>query len=325
MTEKAELKEELVFRKFDDIPVSTKTFIVMTNLTLDIKKLYEFLPITEYVVIPKRRGRKKKSTAVDPNKDVPNGSIITVDLANSVRGVSLKKKKKKDGKSTDYFRNSVTIIMIMGGKKINFKISNNGKFQMTGVKEDKHGEDCIKAIWNYIKDSKNIYTLPQGQNFRAIFIPAMRNIDFSLGFILDREKLDEYFNTYTEYCSLLETSIGYTGVNIKIPVVKPITDLKIKELVYKGEGWQKPKMIPYQSYLDTLKPKDQQKKLDKDRFNTFLVFHSGKVIMSSMCEEFARDTYYEFLDIIKNNYKQFEEKLQEESLKNPVKIPRVTV
>lgn len=308
------VEKNLVFPRFEDIPVSTKTFIVMTNMTLDIKKLYEFLPITEYVVVPKRRGRKKKNIIADPNRNIPDGSIITVDLANNVRGVCLKKKKKKDGKSTDYFRNSVTIVMVMDGKKINFKISNNGKFQMTGVKKDEHAENCVKAIWKYIKDTKDIYTLADKQTFRAIFIPAMRNIDFSLGFVLDREKLDEYFNTFTEYCSLLETSIGYTGVNIKIPVTKPITDLQIKELVYKRRFWLKPKMIPYQVYLDTLKPKEQQKKLDKDRFNTFLVFHSGKVIMSSMCEDFARDTYYEFLNIIKENYTAFEEQLEAEKV-----------
>ena len=305
-------EKKLTFPRFEDIPVSTKTFIVMTNITLDIKKLYEFLPISEYVIIPKKRGRKKKNILVDPNKNIVDGSIITVDLANNIRGVSLKKKKKKDGKSTDYFRNSVTIVMVVDGKKINFKISNNGKFQMTGVKKDQHGEDCVKYIWNYIKDTEGIYTLPANQNFRAIFIPAMRNIDFSLGFILDREKLDEYFNSFTHYCSLLETSIGYTGVNIKIPVTKPISELKIKELNYKNNLWLKPRMISYQNYLDTLKPKEQQKKLDKDRFNTFLVFHSGKVIMSSMCEDFARDTYYEFLEIIKHNYKEFEEQLTEE-------------
>lgn len=299
----------LNFPKFEDIPVSTKTFIVMTNLTLNIKKLFEFLPITNYVLIPKRRGRKKKNIMTDPNKNISDGSIITLDLANSIRGVVLKKKKKKDGKSTDYFRNSVTIVMIINDKKINFKISNNGKFQMTGCKKDSQAEECVKYIWNYIKDTEDIFTLPENQSFRAIFIPAMRNIDFSLNFILDREKLDEYFNTFTQYCSLLETSIGYTGVNIKIPVTKSITELTIKELTYKNSEWMKPKMIPYQMYLDTLKPKDMQKKLDKERFNTFLVFHSGKVIMSSMCEEFARETYYEFLDIIKANYKQFQETL----------------
>jgi TATA-box binding protein (TBP) (component of TFIID and TFIIIB) len=308
MVDQVETKDALIFKKFEDIPVSTKTFIVMTNITVDIKKLFDFLPITEYTVVPKRRGRKKKNTIVDPNKNIPDGSIITLDLANTIRGVVLKKKKKKEGKVNDYFRNSVTVVMVIDGKKINFKISRNGKFQMTGCKYDHHAETCVKYIWEYLKGNTDIYTLNE-KSFKALFIPAMRNIDFSLGFILDREKLDEYFNTYTNYYSLLETSIGYTGVNIKIPVTKPITDLKIKELTYKGDRWLSPKFIPYQKYLDTLKPKEQQKKIDKERFNTFLVFHSGKTICSSMCEEFARDTYYEFIDIIKKNYRLFEEKL----------------
>ena len=306
--------EKLTFPEFDDIPVSTKTFIVMTNITIDIKKLFDFLPITEYIVVPKRRGRKKKVTTADPNRNIQDGSIITLDLANNVRGVSLKKKKKQGKGNKDYFRNSVTVVMMMGGKQINFKISRNGKFQMTGCKYDEHAEKCVKQIWEYIKDTEDIYQLPHlssktSHPFRATFIPAMRNIDFSLGFLLDREKLDEYFNLNTDYYSLLETSIGYTGVNIKIPVTKPITDLKIKQLVHKRGRWLEPKWVSYQYYLDTLKPKDQQKRLDKQRFNTFLVFHSGKIIMSSMCADFARDTYYTFLDIIRQNYQMFREKL----------------
>ena len=304
-------KPELEFQKFEDIQVSTKTFIVMTNMKIDIKKLFEFLPVTEYIVVPKRRGRMKKNIIDDPNKGIQDGSIITLDLANNIRGVLLKNKKKKDGKVNDYFRNSITVIMMMDGKKINFKISSNGKFQMTGCKYDNQAENCVKYIWEYIKPNKDIYSLTETETetFKALFIPAMRNIDFSLGFILNREKLDEYFNTYTNYYSLLETSIGYTGVNIKIPVKKPIKDLMIKELTYNDNNWISPVFIPYQKYLDTLKPREQQKKIEKERFNTFLVFHSGKVICSSMCEEFAKDTYYEFLEIIRRNYHEFQEKL----------------
>lgn len=305
----------LTYPKFEDIPVSTKTFIVRTNITVDIKNLFEFLPITEYVLVPKRRGRKKKLPASDPNKNIPDGSIITLDLANVIRGVVLKKKKKKDNKTSGYFRNSITVVMVIEGKKINFKISRNGKFQMTGCKQDKHAELCVKYIWEYIKDRPNLYVMTEPQ-LKAMFIPAMRNIDFTLGFVLDREKLGKYFDSHTDYCSLLETSIGYTGVNIKVPVRKSIESLKLKELTYRNGTWQEPAFIPYQEYLNTLKPKEQQKKLDKERFNTFLVFHSGKTIMSSMCEEFAKDTYYEFLNIIKNNYNQFEEKLKSESTDN---------
>lgn len=297
------------FPKFEDIPVSTKTFIVRTNITVDIEKLFQFLPITNFVLVPKRRGRKKKITITDPNKNIPDGSIITLDLANNIRGVVLKKKKKNNDKSTDYFRNSITVVMVVDNKKINFKISRNGKFQMTGCKQDRHSELCVKYIWEYIRNQPELFTLTE-KHFKAMFIPAMRNIDFNLGFILDREKLGRYFNTNTDYCSLLEASVGYTGVNIKVPVKKSITTLKLKELTYKNGNWVEPDYVSYQTYLDTLKPKEQQKKLDKERFNTFLVFHSGKTIMSSMCEDFARETYYEFISIIQKSYKKFEEKLK---------------
>jgi len=301
------------FPKFEDIPVSTKTFIIMTNLTLNLDKLRLALPITKYIVVPKRRGSKKKISTIDPNKDIKDGAVISTGHGDDLRGVCLKK-KKKNGKTNDYFRNSLPVVMIMDGKKINFKICRNGKFQMTGCKLDRQAENCIRYIWEYIKDNKDIYELPAHQPFRALFIPAMRNIDFSLGFILDREKLDEYFQMNTDFTSLFETSIGYTGVNIKIPVSKPITEVMLKELSYRGGRWLTPKFVSYNSYLMTLKPKEQQKRLDKVRHTTFLVFHSGKTICSSMCEDFARDTYYKFIDIIRNNYQNFEEKLIEDAV-----------
>lgn len=308
-------KKAFIIPKFEDIPVSTTTSIVMTNITLDIRKLYEHLPVTEYIVVPKRRGRKKKSIIVDPNKEIVDGSIITVDLENNVRGVRLKKKKKSTAKKgEDYFRNSVTVVMVIDGKKINFKISRNGKFQMTGCKTDEHSKKCVGFIWKYIKNFDDVYTMNEDSDtFEALFIPAMRNIDFGLGFHIDREKLDKYFNTKTDYCSLLETSIGYTGVNIKIPFKKPITELNLRKLTWDEDynEWHEPELVPFTYYLDLLKPKEKEKKLKKERYHTFLTFHSGKIIMSSLCEEFARDTYYEFMNIIKDNHKVFQEQLDE--------------
>ncbi len=306
----------LKFLNFDDIQVSTKTFIVNTNMTLNIDNLFNFLPITEYIVIPKRRGRKKKNEPYDPNKNLLSGSIITLEYQNNIRGVDVKKKKKKKDqkKRGNYFRNSVTVIMIMDDKKINFKVSRNGKFQMTGCKKDEHAEKCIKWFWTYIKDSKDIYNIESSSQpiLKAIFIPAMRNIDFALNFFVDREKLDEYFNTFTTYHSLLETSFGYTGVNIKIPVIKPIQSLKLKQLTYINGNWEDSIYVPYDDYLSMLPEKDILKKIKKQRYNTFLVFHSGKVIMSGMDSVFMKDVYYEFLDIIRDCYNIIEEKLENE-------------
>ena len=306
------LEKKFNFPKFEDIPVSTNTFIIMSNLVIDIKKIFEFLPITEYVIIPKRRGRKKKIQVADPNKHIKEGSIITLKLGPLSRGIILKKKKKLNKASDyDYFRNSMTTVMIIEDKKINFKISQNGKFQMTGCKSISQAEKCIQYIWNYIKNEKEIHSFSsEEKDFKALFIPAMRNIDFSLGFTLNREKLDAYINNNTDYYSLLETSIGYTGVNIKIPITKSILELKIKQIVNKDGEWEEPTFVPYENYLDRLKFKEKQKKLIQERYNTFLVFHSGKVIMSSMCDLFAKDIYYEFLKIISENMDKFVEVLQ---------------
>ena len=347
---------DLVFPEFNSIKVSTKTFIVMTNLILDIDKLFKFLPITDYILIPKRRGRKKKNEPSDPNINISSGSIITLEYQNNIRGVDLKKKKKnKDTKKRgNYFRNSVTIVMIIDNKKINYKVSANGKLQMTGCKHDEQAEECVKWFWYYIKDEKNVYsfsntnqisdskkkTLPSfiedkivgkymkkdgtkkvkeelsevipDKFLKVVFIPAMRNIDFSLNFFVDREKLDEYFNTCTNYHSLLETSFGYTGVNIKIPIKKSIQELMLKELVYKNDEWSDEFFIPYNDYLCMLpSDKDISRKLKKLRYNTFLVFHSGKTIMSGMEATFMHDEYYEFLNIIRDCYDIIEERLSE--------------
>jgi len=322
--------QNLKFQDFDTIKVSTKTFIVMTNILLNIDNLFNFLPVTEYILVPKRRGRKKKNEPIDPNKHIPSGSIITLEYQNKIRGVDLKKKKKKNKdvkKRGNYFRNSVTVVMTMEGKKINYKVSRNGKFQMTGCKENIHAEQCVKQFWEYIKDTNDIYTI--SNNFKqedeteyqpkdielkdielkAIFIPAMRNIDFSLNFLVDREKLDKYFNMFTEYTSLLETSFGYTGVNIKIPIVKPIRELNLKQMRYVNKKWIQNEYVSYDTYLNLLPEKEVDKKIKKQRYNTFLIFHSGKVIMSGMEESFMRDVYYEFLDIIRECYDEIEERL----------------
>jgi len=228
----------------------------------------------------------------------------------------LKRKKEKKEKNIcspqkNYFRNSVTIVMIIEGKRINFKVSRNGKFQITGSKTARQAEKCVEYTWGYIKDLENVFTKPEDGKIKAYYVPSMRNIDFSLDFLIDRQKLDEYFNRHTPYTSLLETSIGYTGVNIKIPLCKPIGELLIKQMEYTKGKWETRESIDYYHYLDMLPEKEKIKKHRKKRYNTFLVFHSGKIIFSGLEETFMEETYYEFLDIIRECYDVIREQLEE--------------
>ena len=309
--------ESLVFPEFEDIKVSTKTFIVMTNLLLDLENLFEFLPITDYTVVKKKRGRKKKHSIDDIVEEepvvqdiiVPPGSIITMKYENKLKGIDLKPKKNKNKKKkAKWFRNSFTVVIMLDNKPINFKICKNGMFQVTGCKLDEHPEQCVKHIWSFIKDKTEVYTFSKGSYLETLIIPAMRNIDFSVGFLVDREKLARYMSVQTEFHSLLETSFGYTGVNIKIPITEHITKMAIKKLVYKDFEWVE-NMTTYDEYLNHLSKKEQTKKLEKDRYNTFLVFHSGCVIFSGLTAHSMRDIYYYFLKIIRRCYNQIEERL----------------
>lgn len=306
---------DFIFPKFEDNPVSTRTYVAVSNIDINIEVLFDKIPVTPYIIVPKRRGRKTKVEFDNPNEHILPGSIITLERCESIKGVDLKKKKEKaikkrndkiaEGeqipkKTSNYFRNSVTVVMILKDKMINFKVMRSGKFQMTGCKHEKQALQCVRYMMGYIKECKSMYKMkrPTDKYIQAIFVPAMRNIDFSVGFLIDRQKLDMYFNTRTDYISILEMSEGYTGVNIKIPLTMSLDNIVLTKLTLRSDRWWKGK-IPYSEYFKLLDEKDQKKESKKKRRNTFLAFHSGRIIMSGMVIDTMRDDYYRFLDIIK--------------------------
>lgn len=294
------------FPKFDDIEVSTKTIIAVTNLSLNIASLFEKLPITDYQVVPKRRGRKKRDTPADPNIGLAMGSIITLKYQGNIRGVDLKAGKKSKSVKKGYFRNSLTVVMLIDNKILNFKISDNGKFQITGCKKDAHAAALVQNFFEIIKVScADCYKL-EG-DFYSIFMTVMTNIDFSLGFQINREKLDQWVNTRTQYNSLLETSFGYTGVNIKIPFSMP-RDMLLRKISFKDGAWEESR-ISYNYYLDLLGDKERRKEITKSRYNTFLVFHSGNCIFSSLDKSFMNTYYQEFLGLIRDCRPTIEESI----------------
>ena len=292
--------------KFEDIQVSTKTIIAFTNLEIDIENLFPKLTTKDYVIIPKKRGRKKKDEYVNPNENLEPGSIITLKYQDKVRGSDLK--KKKVNKSQKYFRNALTMVMVIEKNKLlNFKISKNGKFQITGCKHDEHAQLCIKYFWDHLKSVGDTVYRINGDNIRSIFITVMTNIDFNIGFYVNREALDHYVNSNTQFNSLLETSFGYTGVNIKIPM-KIKENMNINCITLVEDVWIHSK-IKYSAYLDIIGDKAREKEKQKKRFNTFLVFQSGNVIMSGMIKEYMEEYYDIFFNIVEKCKHLIKEKI----------------
>jgi TATA-box binding protein (TBP) (component of TFIID and TFIIIB) len=288
------------------IPVSTKTIIGYSNLNVDILELYNNLPIKEYIQKEKKRGRKKKEVEEDPNKNIPNGSIITLKFEDNFRGVNLKKTKRSKN-NLKYFRNALTVIMkVNNDKYLNFKISKNGKFQITGAKSVDQSIEALSYFWNNIKSLDKYKDL---ETFEIYLLTVMTNIDFNIGFEVDREKLDMYMNEDKRFNSLLEASFGYTGVNIKFPVnnVEPeIIHIKFNREDNEPTYIESPN---WDSFIKKIDKKDGDKMISKKRYSTFLVFHSGEVIMSGMNIKMMKPHFDTFSTMIKESRHIIEEKL----------------
>jgi TATA-box binding protein (TBP) (component of TFIID and TFIIIB) len=301
------------FPQFSEIPVSTKTYTATTNLVIDIKTLFENLPVTPYQLPPKKRARKpapNEQKLSEPPTIPPKGSIISLKFEGQLRGVDLSPQRRGKTGRKKWFRNSVTIVLMLD-KPINFKVCKNGTFQMTGCKNHAHAEACVKHIWTYIQKHPSWFSFSKGTQLEVLFIPSMRNIDFSLGFLVDLQKLNKYmYNNNDSHC-LLETSFGYTGVNIKIPLTEDITQMPIQKHVYDThtDKWTISNTI-YQEFLDNLPQKERNNKLKARRYNTFLIFHSGRSICSGLTREYMETAYNSFTDLIRKGYDQIEERLE---------------
>jgi hypothetical protein len=330
---------------------STKTIIAVSNFNINPDLFYKYVPITPYIVIPKKRGRKTKGVVVNLNEDIPKGSIISaINANNTLRGIKLKNKKKDETKKgKDFFRHSVSIIIMMDSfKSINTKVSHHGKFQLTGCKTKQQAIDTVNYIISYIKKieeltGEQIITLKSqidedennnlifGENEpQIIFNTVMKNFDFNIGFKISRDDLNSFINSSeneTDFYSIYEADSN-NECNIKHKASNPYHELltriiikdRIKDRVKDEKEINKPFLIdpliynvdyvPFERFISFLTDEDKKKleKKMKNKFHTFMVFHSGSIILSGSGKE-LETLYNKFMKLIILNRKKFEEKL----------------
>lgn len=291
----------------DEIGVSTKTIIGKTNWKININELFNILPVTEYNAILKKRGRRPKNEKKQEIQALNNGDIITLKLGDKIRGVNLKQNKKN---SKAFFRNSLTMVIQTQGKLVNMKISQNGRIQITGTKTSENAEKCIEYIHQYVADAQNgkaLNVFGASKTPEIYLVSVMTNINFSLGFNVNRENLDEYINNNTPYYSLLETSFGYTGVNIKMQL-ENMDNIPVRKMMFVDGKWNY-ETIKYSEYVSTMDVKEKEKEGRKVRYSTFLCFQSGNVICSSAHEDCMIETFKEFMKIIESCKSKIQEKI----------------
>jgi hypothetical protein len=274
--------------KFDEIKVSTTTVIIQTNMAFHLDWVFDILPIYKL----SKECSSIKEFHIEINRaNPPIGAVTLVQFQEKSKGFPMKKTRSK------YFRNALSLVMYVG-KLVTLKIPAKGKIQLTGCTTDEHSKMCIQSLWNTIscyKPSLETYMLLGESNRRivALIETVMTNKVFKLGFNINRQNLDQYMNTHTEFNSLLETSFGYTGVNIKIPFeVLPSDDAFCRLQFNMDTNNWKDERITFEEFRQLVSGKKKRYK------NTFLVFHSGTAIMSGMSLRYMENVFNMFVAII---------------------------
>jgi len=263
----------MAFVDFDELKISTQTIIADTGIPMDIEDIF---------------------ARVSVDNDVSGvGGADWMSLVDTVRIKAMYYKEQtvvSEGynfkKRSRFFRNALNVILCIGGTKmINFKLSKNGKFQLTGCKDAGHAKASVVAFLRRVHAVCGC--LPP--TMTVVIQTVMTNVDFNTGHAINRTILDDNMNRLTPFFSLLETSFGYTGVNIKIPVPQDYWRTLDVPVITIEEGSRIKEETRFLG--DVLQAQDRQKVMSKPKYNTFLVFHSGNIIMSGMCPQVMRGDY----------------------------------
>lgn len=201
------------------------------------------------------------------------------------------------------FLNQVTIVLSIGKVILNIMLFKDN-FKIAGCKENNDAVEAAMILWeDYISKIPGAWKFKDDETEQKfVFQLVMRNVDFKLGFFIDREALNVLMNSeeYSDkvFMSQCETT-GHTNVNIKMYAIKP-KDFEYDCLVYPEEG---------EVYITSLKENPYKIKKEKKMYTTFIVFSSSEIILSGRYEKNMEDMYNFFVNEALKHRKDIEEKI----------------
>lgn len=280
----------------------TMTYIAVVNWVIDHISLFQYLPIIQLESDP---FLNLKRTQI--KLDVPNGSILQVKYKDVYKNVHVRGYGIEDKASSGCFSNSITIVMYIG-KIIVLKVPPQGKIQITGCRTEKQVYQSIHAIWDHIQKIKiehpEIVQIPQGESPKIIFNSVMNNINMNLGFHINKRKVHELLYNQTDF-HIIPNDKKYAGVTAKF-IVQGMQDLTLVQHRLVNGKWYSSN-VSWIDYLSMLSPKDRKKEETQERHQTFLIFHSGKVIQSGPRYELMEKIFTYFITYMTENRSKIED------------------
>lgn len=240
-----------------NLRISTITLISQISSNINLKELYNHLEIN------------------DAFKFVEFGD-------NPIKGSITKKvKNPRKKKEKKYFYNQLTI-HIFEDKIINVKVFNNGRIQMTGLKNKSQGINSLNKLVKYIDELTDDRKEKVIDNLNPVILNSkivLINSDFDLKFKINREVLHRLIISKGLYSSYEPCT--YPGVNIKYYFNENYNNEGVCKCIGKcnGKGDNCCKQI------------------------TIAVFNSGKVIITGGQSYQHLNTAYEFINKTINDNK----------------------
>ena len=179
--------------------------------------------------------------------------------------------------------------------------------KLAGNKTYDYAVEAIMILWeNYFNSIPNAWSFrdtSKGAHF--LFDVVMRNINFKIGFQIDKFSLNRLMNRadYKNHVYLSKyESTSDTHVNIKICTEKP-DNLEYNMLVYDKAGIENP------YFIQTTEKKYACEKVPKPMYITFLIFSSSVGILSGRCYNSMKEKYEFFTETINKHRNEIEERL----------------
>ncbi len=281
---------------FADIPVSTQTFTVRSNIQhIELPRFYDELkPIGPEGASTDPSGRREAAILCIKYQQYKKGNDPEKD-----KKVRKKRVVKEQDVPKRNFLNCITLI-IQIEKRINIKIFKNGVFQLTGCKDIDNVRRCLKLILGDLSKT-NCFQFAEGSDDFVIYIKsAMRNIDFDLGFKVNRSLLAKRLTGIYDDDDdvIIPDAIGNKmDVKIKLRITRnELEHLPITKITYPN---YKEEMVLYKDCLHIIEP--DKKKLEtklKDKFVSISIFQNGKVLLSAMDSSIQEKYYSWFTKLI---------------------------
>lgn len=283
---------------FSTIKVSTQTFIIHSNLdSVNLSSIQETIPLdVAYEDIDEE----------DEECGIEFPRIITVSYKGQDRGKPKKRKKVLSTEEGKNFLNCVSFTVQVDPKKnINVKLFNNGVFQLTGCKYYAHAQKALVAVWKAIQKTVDVFQYKQGTGFsdsymEAYVVSAMRNVDFRLGFEIDREALGTHIINNTVY-KIVPIIQGFMGVQLSIPI-ESVADMIIHKISFPPDLDEEEEFLDEKVRYDAfweIKPTEKVK-AQKGKAITIAVFQTGKVLISGIDEMYQEPVFQWFIKEIKS-------------------------